>query len=80
VHSEQKNRHLYTKREISALYKRTNSKREPMHHFTPLAFSPSEKQLIFLRAFARLYTPQPDNEPEARRLARLVAEGKLAAG
>lgn len=48
---------------------------KPMPHFTPQKLHPDGKQLTFISAFARLYTPQPDNEELARALALAVAEG-----
>lgn len=48
---------------------------KPMPHFTPQKLHPDSKQLTFLSAFARLYTPHPDNEKIARALALVVAEG-----
>lgn len=47
-----------------------------MPHFTPAKLHPDSKQLTFLTAFARLYTPHPDNEKVARALALAVAEGE----
>lgn len=44
-----------------------------MNDCISLFSSPSEKTLRFLQAFARLYQPDKDNEAEARRDARLLA-------
>ena len=49
-----------------------------MPHFTPQKLHPDTKQLTFLSAFARIYTPQPDNEKLARALALAVAENEGA--
>lgn len=46
-----------------------------MSNFTSERLSPREESLNFIRNFARLYRPDPDNEREARFLARLLAEG-----
>lgn len=49
-----------------------------MKHSTPLQVSPSEESLKFIRAFARLYSPESDNESEARSQAQSVARTSLA--
>lgn len=41
-------------------------------------YSPSEKGLNFLKMFARLYSPEKDNEAEARIMAKLLS--KTSAG
>lgn len=44
-----------------------------MPHFTPHHRAPREECLNFIRAFARLYSPESDNEQEARLLAKAIA-------
>lgn len=41
-----------------------------MNHFTLEKTSAREECLAFIRAFARLYDPEKDNEQEARDMAR----------
>ena len=43
----------------------------PMPHFTPQAKSPKPESLLYIAAFARLYSPAPDNEQTARSMASL---------
>lgn len=40
---------------------------------TPLSPSPRKEILHYLRAFARVYQPEANNEAEARETARCVA-------
>lgn len=47
--------------------------RPPMDLFTPTVLSPREETLKFIRAFARLYSAERDNEAEARRAAKAQA-------
>ena len=43
----------------------------PMPHFTPQAKSPKPESLLYITAFARLYSPVPDNEQTARNMASI---------
>lgn len=36
--------------------------------------SPSDERLNFIQAFARLYSPEKDNETEARMMARWISK------
>ena len=49
-----------------------------MNHFTHEKSSASEECLHFIRAFARFYLPEKDNEEEARQMARRFAEDAVA--
>lgn len=49
-----------------------------MKHITPLQVSPREESLKFIRAFARLYSPESDNQSEARRQAKVAVQTSLA--
>lgn len=40
-----------------------------MPHSTPQAKSPKPESLLYIAAFARLYTPTPGNEQAARAMA-----------
>ena len=44
-----------------------------MAHSTPQRKTVREEALRFLQIFARTYTPQPDNEEEARKLAQSLS-------
>lgn len=48
-----------------------------MNHFTHQNNSPRKECLNFLRTFARLYSPETDNEHEARRMAHDIAYGMV---
>lgn len=45
-----------------------------MNHFTLKKSSAGENSLNFIRAFARFYSPEKDNEVEARQMARRFTE------
>lgn len=49
-----------------------------MNHFTHEKSSANEECLHFIRAFARFYLPEKDNEEEARQMARRFAEDAVA--
>lgn len=45
-----------------------------MPHFTPQAKSPKPESLLYITAFARLYSPAPDNEQTARTMRQYAAD------
>ncbi len=50
-----------------------------MHHSTPeRAKAPSAESLLFVSAFARLYSPTPDNEATARIVAHNLSHKTTA--
>lgn len=46
----------------------------PMPHLTPQAKSPKPESLLYIAAFARLYSPAPDNEQTARTMASMCRQ------